>query len=51
MLALNTFAEKFNRDNADAIESCEMQAKPYFSAELIEKASGIKNRYVISKVR
>ncbi|MBN8429950.1 beta-ketoacyl-ACP synthase III [Microbulbifer salipaludis] len=49
VLALNTFAEKFNRDNADAIESGEMQAKPYSSAEFIEKASGIKNRYVISK--
>ncbi|MBN8429947.1 hypothetical protein JF535_03680 [Microbulbifer salipaludis] len=51
MLALNTFAEKFNRDNANPIESGEKQAKPYSSAEFIEKASGIKNRYVISKVR
>ncbi|QKX18925.1 beta-ketoacyl-ACP synthase III [Microbulbifer sp. YPW1] len=47
--ALNTFAEKYNRENADAIESGELQAKPYSSAEFIEKASGIKSRYVISK--
>ena len=47
--ALNTHAEKFNRENADAIESGQVQAKPYSSAEFIEKASGIKNRYVISK--
>ena len=47
--ALNTHAEKFNRENADAIESGQVKAKPYSSAEFIEKASGIKNRYVISK--
>ncbi|WP_406828734.1 beta-ketoacyl-ACP synthase III [Microbulbifer sp. ARAS458-1] len=47
--ALNTYAEKYNRENADAIESGELQAKPYSSAEFIEKASGIKSRYVISK--
>ncbi|MFD1217039.1 beta-ketoacyl-ACP synthase III [Microbulbifer celer] len=47
--ALNAHAEKFNREHADAIESGEVQAKPYSSAEFIEKASGIKSRYVISK--
>ncbi|WP_201276904.1 beta-ketoacyl-ACP synthase III [Microbulbifer sp. ALW1] len=47
--ALNTFADKFNRENADAIEAGELQAKPHSSAEFIEKASGIKSRYVISK--
>jgi len=47
--ALNAHADKFNRDNAAAIESGEVTAKPYSSAEFIEKASGIKSRYVISK--
>lgn len=47
--ALNTFAEKYNRENAQAIEAGELAAKPFSSAEFIEKASGIKSRYVISK--
>ncbi|TLM79397.1 beta-ketoacyl-ACP synthase III [Microbulbifer harenosus] len=47
--ALNTFAEKYNRENAAAIEAGELAAKPFSSAEFIEKASGIKSRYVISK--
>ncbi|WP_428819903.1 beta-ketoacyl-ACP synthase III [Microbulbifer sp. MCCC 1A16149] len=47
--ALNAYADKYNRENADAIESGELQAKPHSSAEFIEKASGIKSRYVVSK--
>ena len=47
--ALNTYADKFNSDNAAAIEAGELQAKPYSSAEFIEKASGIKSRYAVSK--
>ncbi|WGL15674.1 beta-ketoacyl-ACP synthase III [Microbulbifer bruguierae] len=47
--ALNSYAEKYNRENADAIESGELQAKPFSSAEFIEKASGIKSRFVVSK--
>ncbi|WP_226664545.1 beta-ketoacyl-ACP synthase III [Microbulbifer aggregans] len=47
--AMNTYAEKYNRDNAAAIEAGEMEAKPFSSAEFIEKASGIKSRYVVSK--
>ncbi|MBY6191175.1 MULTISPECIES: beta-ketoacyl-ACP synthase III [Microbulbifer] len=49
VVALNAHAEKFNREHADAIESGQVKAKSFSSAEFIEKASGIKNRYVISK--
>lgn len=45
----NAFAEKFNQDNAQAIESGDIQGKPLSSAEFIEKASGIKSRYVYKK--
>lgn len=45
----NAFAEKFNQDNARAIEAGGIPAKPLSSAEFIEKASGIKSRYVYKK--
>lgn len=45
----NAYADSFNAENADAIASGEMQAKPHSSAEFIEKASGIKSRYVYVK--
>ncbi|MBT7371358.1 MAG: beta-ketoacyl-ACP synthase III, partial [Gammaproteobacteria bacterium] len=45
----NTYAEKFNDENAAAIENGEVEAKPLSSAEFIEKASGIKSRYVYVK--
>jgi beta-ketodecanoyl-[acyl-carrier-protein] synthase len=45
----NTFAERYNQQHADAIEKGELAAKPFSSAEFIEKASGITHRYVYSK--
>lgn len=45
----NAYAEKFNFDHAAAIESGEIEEKPLSSARFIEKASGIKARYVYSK--
>ncbi|MBC2717322.1 MAG: beta-ketoacyl-ACP synthase III [Desulfobacteraceae bacterium] len=45
----NAYAEKFNSDHKTAIESGEMEEKPLSSARFIEKASGIKARYVYSK--
>lgn len=47
--AYNGYAEKFNAKNAAAIEQGDMQAKPYSSAEFIERASGIKARYAYIK--
>ncbi|WP_373095802.1 beta-ketoacyl-ACP synthase III [Zhongshania sp.] len=45
----NAWAELFNRDNQQAIEAGELEAKPLSSAEFIEKVSGIKSRYIYSK--
>lgn len=45
----NAFAEKFNSQQADAIAAGTIEAKPASSAEFIEKASGIKSRYVYVK--
>jgi len=45
----NAYAEKFNSDHAAKIESGEMDEKPLSSARFIEKASGIKARYVYTK--
>ncbi|NQZ33113.1 MAG: beta-ketoacyl-ACP synthase III [Oceanospirillaceae bacterium] len=47
--AYNGYAEKFNREHANEIESGEITAKPLSSAEFITKASGIKSRYVFAK--
>lgn len=47
--AYNRYADKFNAENAAAIEAGELAAKPHSSAEFIEKASGIKSRYVFAK--
>jgi len=47
--ALNRYAEKFNSDNASAIEAGEVDAVALSSAEFIEKVSGIKSRYVHTK--
>ena len=47
--AYNAYAEQFNQKNRTAIESGELASKPYSSAEFIEKASGIKSRYVYKK--
>jgi len=43
--AYNGYAAKFNETNANEIASGEIDEKPLSSAEFIEKASGIKQRY------
>ncbi|NOY68146.1 MAG: beta-ketoacyl-ACP synthase III [Deltaproteobacteria bacterium] len=45
----NAWAEKFNTENAAAIKSGEVDEKPLSSARFIERASGIKARYVYEK--
>ena len=45
----NAFADKFNAENAAAIEAGEVEAKPQSSAEFIQKASGIKSRFVYTR--
>ena len=45
----NTWAEAFNFENAVAIAGGGLSAKPFSSAEFVEKASGIKSRYVYRK--
>jgi beta-ketodecanoyl-[acyl-carrier-protein] synthase len=47
--AYNGYAEKFNLDNASAIEDGDVAAVPLSSAEFIQKASGIKSRYIYVK--
>lgn len=45
----NAYADKFNKENALAIEAGELEEKPHSSAEFIEKASGIRSRYVYTR--
>ncbi|WP_111637040.1 beta-ketoacyl-ACP synthase III [Marinomonas shanghaiensis] len=45
----NAWAEQFNSDHAQQIENAEIEAKPLSSAAFIEKASGIKSRYIYAK--
>ena len=47
--AYNAWAEKYNHTHAEAIAAGEVEAKPFSSAEFIEKASGIKSRYAYIK--
>jgi beta-ketodecanoyl-[acyl-carrier-protein] synthase len=47
--AFNTWAENWNQEQAEAIEAGEMTAQALSSVEFIEKASGIKSRYVMDK--
>ena len=47
--AFNTFVERFNARNADAIGRGEVEALSPSSPEFIVKASGIKARYVVNK--
>ncbi|MFT5691703.1 MAG: beta-ketodecanoyl-[acyl-carrier-protein] synthase [Oceanicoccus sp.] len=49
VLAYNGYAEKYNAENSIGIESGDVEAKPLSSAEFINKASGINNRYVYRK--
>ena len=45
----NTYVERFNASHAAEIETGEVQALIPSSAEFIEKASGIKSRFVVDK--
>jgi beta-ketodecanoyl-[acyl-carrier-protein] synthase len=47
--AYNNYAAQFNQQHLKAIEQGELEPKPLSSAEFIEKASGIKSRYVYVK--
>ncbi len=47
--SFNAWADLWNSAHADAIAAGEIDAKPHSSVEFIEKASGIKSRYVIDK--
>ena len=47
--AFNAYAGRFNSKNAARIEAGEVQAMVGSSVEFIEKASGIKQRYVLDK--
>jgi len=47
--AFNAYAEKFNIENAEAIEAGELEAKSPSSTEFILSASGIEQRYVMDK--
>jgi beta-ketodecanoyl-[acyl-carrier-protein] synthase len=47
--AFNAYVERFNATNAAAIEAGEIAALTPSSVEFIEKASGIKARYVVDK--
>ncbi|WP_130802447.1 beta-ketoacyl-ACP synthase III [Acinetobacter ihumii] len=46
---LNAYVERYNTENADKIASGELAERRGSSAEFIEKASGVKSRYVVEK--
>jgi len=45
----NAFVDNFNLDNAEAISAGSLEALSHSSSEFIEKASGIKTRYLYDK--
>ena len=47
--SFNAWVDLYNTDNNEAIAAGELEAKTHSSAEFIERASGIKSRYVINK--
>jgi len=47
--SFNSFVDLYNTEHAEAIAAGDMPALDYSSSEFIEKASGIKSRYVINK--
>ena len=47
--AFNAYVDNYNHENTTAIEQGEKVALQYSTVEFIEKASGIKSRYVIDK--
>ncbi len=49
VVAFNAYSRRFNEENALAIAVGQISALPESSVEFIEKASGIKRRYVVDK--
>ena len=47
--AFNASADRFNAENADAIEAGTITARPHSSSDFIVAASGIERRYVLDK--
>jgi len=47
--SFNQYVDLFNQANEQAISRGEIEALDHSSAEFIEKASGIKSRYVMNK--
>ena len=47
--SFNAYVELYNSENTQQIEAGELEALQPSSAEFIEKASGIKARYVVDK--
>ncbi len=47
--AYNAFADRFNADHAGEIEAGSVEPLTHSSVEFIEKASGIRSRYVLDK--
>ena len=47
--SFNAYVDLYNEENADAIAAGELTALQHSSADFIEKASGIKARYVVNK--
>lgn len=47
--AYNAHADLFNAEHAAQIEAGTIEAKPHSSSEFIEQASGIKQRYVMTR--
>lgn len=47
--SFNTYVDQYNQDNQAAIEAGELTALQHSTVEFIEKASGIKSRYVVDK--
>jgi beta-ketodecanoyl-[acyl-carrier-protein] synthase len=45
----NAYADLYNEQHAEQIAAGDLEAKPHSSAEFIEKASGIKQRYIYRK--
>ncbi|WP_151813937.1 beta-ketoacyl-ACP synthase III [Acinetobacter ursingii] len=46
---LNAYVERYNTENADKIAAGELPERRGSSADFIEKASGVKSRYVVEK--
>ena len=47
--SFNTWVDRYNETHLEAIEAGDVEAKTHSSVAFIEKASGIKSRYVIDK--